>query len=154
MPWRPAEYSTVSAGIFLPLRSTVIAPCGCASTEATVSPKRNVTARSRRWYFSASTTSRSQNSSIRSRRSTTVTLVPSAANMEAYSMPMTPAPTTTIERGTCSRWMIPSESMIVLSSKATLAGRAGIVPVAMTMLSALTFRTAAGRHRLPPRAGR
>ncbi len=48
MPWRPAEYSTVSASIFLPLRSTVIAPSGRASTEATVSPKRNVTARSRR----------------------------------------------------------------------------------------------------------
>ena len=139
MPWRPAEYSTVSAGIFLPLLSSAIAPCGWASTEATVSPKRNVTARSRRWYLSASTTSSSQNSSILIRRSTTVTLVPSAANMEAYSMPITPAPATTIERGTCSRWMMPSESMMVFSSKATLAGRAGLVPVAMTMLSALTF---------------
>ena len=128
MPWRPAEYSTVSAGIFLPLLSSAIAPWGWASTEATVSPKRNVTARSRRWYLSASTTSSSQNSSILIRRSTTVTLVPSAANMEAYSMPITPAPATTIERGTCSRWMMPSESMMVFSSKATLAGRAGLVP--------------------------
>ena len=140
MPCRPAEYSTVSAGIFLPLRSSASAPSGRASTDATVSPKRNVTARSRRWYLSASTTSSSQNSSIRSRRSTTVTLVPSAANIEAYSMPITPAPATTIERGTRSRWTRPSESMMVLSSKATLAGRAGSVPVATTIFSALVLR--------------
>ena len=55
-------------------------------------------------------------------------------------MPITPAPTTTIERGTCSRLMMPSESMIVLSSKATLDGRAGLVPVAMTILSAVILR--------------
>ncbi len=55
-------------------------------------------------------------------------------------MPITPAPTTTIERGTRSRWMMPSESMIVRSSKATLDGRAGTVPVAMTIFSALTLR--------------
>ena len=114
----------MSAGIFLPLRSTVIAPSGCASTDATVSPKRKVTARSRRWYLSASTTSSSQNSSIRSRFSTTVTLVPRAANMDAYSMPITPAPTTTIERGTLSRLMMPSESMIVLLVEGH-AGRPG-----------------------------
>ena len=60
--------------------------------------------------------------------------------MLAYSMPITPAPTTTIERGTLSRLMMPSESMIVLSSKATLAGRAGVVPVAMTILSAVILR--------------
>ena len=102
IPWRPAEYMTVSAGIFFPLLSSAIAPSGLASTEATVSPNRKVTERSRRWYLSASTTSTSQNSSIRSRRSTTVTLVPSAANMDAYSIPMIPAPATTIDRGTCS----------------------------------------------------
>ena len=131
---------TVSAGIFFPLSRVAMAPSGRASTEATVSPNRNVTARSRRWYLSASTTSTSQNSSIRSRCSTTVTLVPSAANMEAYSIPMTPAPATTIERGTFSRWTIPSESMTVRSSNSTLSGRAGRVPVAMTILSALARR--------------
>src|ERR1700743_1137507 len=73
---------TVSAGIFFPLSSVAMAPSGRASTEDTVSPNRKVTARSRRWYLSASTTSTSQNSSIRSRCSTTVTLVPRAANME------------------------------------------------------------------------
>ena len=34
---------------------------------------------------------------------------------------------------------MPSESMIVRSSKSTLAGRAGRVPVAMTILSAVTL---------------
>ena len=61
--------------------------------------------------------------------------------MEAYSIPITPAPATTIERGTRRRWMIPSESRTVRSSKATLAGRAGLVPVAITMLAALTRRS-------------
>src|SRR6266498_3891667 len=126
MPCRPAEYITVSAGIFFRLRSEAIAPPGLVFTDETVSPNRNVTPRSRRWYLSASTTSRSQNSSIRSRCSTTVTLVPRAANIEAYSIPITPAPATTIERGTRSRWMMPSESMTVRSSKSTLAGRAGV----------------------------
>ena len=117
-----------------------MAPSGLASTEATVSPNRKVTARSRRWYFSASTTSMSQNSSIRSRCSTTVTLVPRAANMDTYSMPITPAPATTIDRGTCCRWTIPSESITVRSSKSTVAGRAGRVPVAITILSAVARR--------------
>ena len=85
---------------------------------------RKVTARSRRWYLSASTTSTSQNSSIRSRRSTTVTLVPSAANIEAYSMPITPAPTTTIDCGTRSRRRMPSESMMVALVELH-AGRSG-----------------------------
>ncbi len=45
-----------------------------------------------------------------SRFSTTVTLVPSAANIEAYSMPITPAPTTTIDVGSDFRSRMPSES--------------------------------------------
>ena len=143
-PCRPAEYITVSAGMRFPLASAAIAPSGRRSTADTVSPNRNVTARSRRWYLSASTTSRSQNSSIRSRCSTTVTLVPSAANIEAYSMPITPAPATTIDRGTRSRCRMPSESMIVRSSNSTLAGRAGLVPVAMMIFSALDLAAAAG----------
>ncbi len=86
-------------------------------------------------------TSRSQNSSIRSRCSTTVTLVPRAANIDAYSMPITPAPATSIDRGTRSRCKIPSASRIVFSSKATLFGRAGMVPVAITISVALTWRS-------------
>ena len=131
---------TTSAGIRLPDARVVTVPCSCGSTASTVSPNRKVTDRSRRWNFSASTISESQNSSIWSRRSTTVTRVPSAANIDAYSTPMTPAPTTTIVAGTDSRPRMPSESTIRLPSKATSGGRAGRVPVAMTNLSAVTVR--------------
>jgi hypothetical protein len=91
--------------------------------------------------LSASTTSVSQNSSIRIRCSMTVTLVPSAANIEAYSMPITPAPTTIIVLGIRSSPRMLSESMIVCSSKSTVSGRAGLVPVAITIFSAVTFRS-------------
>ena len=107
-------------------------PADPTSTAVTASPNRNVTARSRRWKRSASTISGSQKSSIVSRFSTTVTLVPSAANIEAYSMPMTPAPTTTIEVGMFFRSRMPSESSTRFSSNSIPAGRAGLVPVAMT----------------------
>ena len=116
-PWRPAEYSTASAGMRLPLAS-----CGdralrrAGSTPTTASPKRKVTPRSRRWYCSASTICASQNSSRRWRCSMTVTRMPSAANIEAYSMPITPAPTTTIVVGMRSSCRMPSESRIVRSS--------------------------------------
>ena len=53
----------------------------CGSTASTVSRNRKVTARLRRWNCSASTISSSQNSSIRSRCSITVTLVPRAAKI-------------------------------------------------------------------------
>ena len=59
-------------------------------------------------------------------------------------MPITPAPTTTIERGTRSRSRMLSESMMVAPSNSTVAGRAGLVPVAMTMFSALISRSCAG----------
>ncbi|MCU1630132.1 MAG: hypothetical protein JWP64_5081 [Pseudonocardia sp.] len=74
------------------------------------------------------------------RFSTTVTLVPSAANIEAYSMPMTPAPTTTIEVGTRLSLTTASESTTWYSSSSnsTSGGRAGRVPVAITILSAVT----------------
>ena len=117
------------------------------STAATSSPNRKVTLRSRRWYFSDSTISSSQKSSILSRRSTTVTLVPSAANIDAYSMPITPAPTTTMLRGTACRLITPSESTMVRSSKSTLSGRAGRVPAAMMILSEVILFS---RPPLPP----
>ena len=43
------------------------------ASDSTVSPKRNVTLRSRIWWISSSTISRSRNSSGRSRLSTSVT---------------------------------------------------------------------------------
>ncbi len=111
----------------------VTVPAEPTSTAVTSSPNRNVTARSRRWKRSASTISGSQKSSIDPRFSTTVTLVPSAANIDAYSMPITPAPTTTIEAGIALRSRMPSESSTRSSSNSTPAGRAGLVPVAITM---------------------
>ena len=73
------------------------------------------------------------------RCSTTVTLVPSAANIDAYSMPMTPAPTTTMDVGTRSIPSIWSESTMVTPSKSTVSGRAGRVPTAITAWSNVTF---------------
>ena len=124
---------TVSAGICLPLARVVTVPDAPTSTAVTSSPNRKVTARSRRWNFSASMISGSQKSSMLSRFSTTVTLVPSAANIDAYSMPMTPAPTTTIDAGSDLRSRMPSESSTRRSSNSTPDGRTGLVPVAMTM---------------------
>ena len=70
------------------------------STPATSSLSRKVTFWRRRRYCSDSPISPSRNSSTRVRWSTIVTFVPSAPNMDAYSMPITPAPTTVIVRGT------------------------------------------------------
>ena len=79
----------------------------------------------------------SQKSSICSRFSTSVTRVPSAAKIDAYSTPITPAPTTTIESGTVSKVRIWSESSTRAPSNSTFRGRAGTVPVAITILSAV-----------------
>ena len=96
-----------------------------------------MTLRRRSRYWNASPISPSRNVSTRSRWSITVTLDPSAPNIEAYSTPITPPPTTTIERGTrVSSFSSPSESMIVRSSNSTEAGRAGRVPTAITIRDA------------------
>ena len=59
-------------------------------------------------------------------------------------MPITPAPTTTIvSRHVVRASRMPSESMIVASSNWTVAGRAGRVPVAMMIFSAVTLVLAA-----------
>jgi hypothetical protein len=125
--------------IVLPDASLVTAsPSLLEVTPATASLSRKVTLLRRRMYCSASPISPSRNVSTRGRASTTVTFVPRRPNIDAYSTPITPAPTTTMLRG--SRWWrcrSPSESMIVSSSKCTPFGRAGLVPQAMTMLAAV-----------------
>ncbi len=73
--------------------------------------------------------------------------------MDAYSMPITPAPATTMDRGTLSSCRIPSESMIVRSSNATVFGRAGLVPVAMTMLAAVHSRARPFRSQISIEVG-
>ncbi len=60
--------------------------------------------------------------------------------MDAYSMPITPPPTTTRARGMPLSWRMPSESRIVLSSNSTAAGRFGRVPTAITIFSAVARR--------------
>ncbi len=89
-------------------------------------------------YESASAISPSTKSRRRGRLSTSVTSTPRAANIDAYSTPMTPAPTTIIVRGRSLRPRMPSESRIVSPSTATPGGAAGRVPVAITILSAST----------------
>ena len=140
LPCRPAECMTTSAAIRLPEASVVIVPPPELSTDATSSPNRNDMVWSRRWNLSDSTISGSQKSSIWSRFSTSVTRVPRAANIDAYSTPITPAPTTTIEPGTSSTARIWSESSTRTPSNFTFDGRAGTVPVAMTMTPAVRVR--------------
>ena len=58
--------------------------------------------------------------------------------MDAYSRPITPAPTTVSVRGMRRSSRMPSESSTVAPSKSTPAGRAGRVPTAITIRSACT----------------
>ncbi len=86
----------------------------------------------------ASPISPSRKGRRRARWSTSVTLVPSAANIDAYSTPITPAPMTAIVRGRRFwRRSMPSESTTVRSSNSTSGGRCGTVPTATTMFSAV-----------------
>ncbi len=56
-------------------------------------------------------------------------------------MPITPAPTTTREFGSQSSETMSSESRTVRPSNATVDGRAGRVPIAITILAAVTRRS-------------
>ena len=60
--------------------------------------------------------------------------------MLAYSQPMTPAPTTASERGSWSRCSMSSLVKMRLPSNGTCASRVVSVPVAMTIVSAVTVR--------------
>jgi hypothetical protein len=71
------------------------------------------------WYISASMISPSTNSRRRFRLSTTVTREPRVANMQAYSIPITPAPTTIIVAGTLLSSKMPSASMMADPSTGT-----------------------------------
>ena len=113
------------------------------SMQSTASPSRSVTFRLRIWWSSSSTISRSRNSSGRSRRSTSVTATPRAARMDVYSIPMTPAPTTHIVRGSCFRRTMSSVSRMISPSRLTPGEGAGWVPTAIRMCSAVTRRRAA-----------
>ncbi len=78
----------------------------------------------------------------------TVILVPSAANRQAYSQPITPPPTTASDSGMRSRSRIVSESSTSGSSKGTPGGRSGELPVAIRIASA--GEPARARRSSPP----
>ena len=100
---------------------------------ATSSPRRNTSPRPRRWYWSASTISSSTKSRIRGRFSTSVTLTPSVAAIEAYSRPITPPPTTVSVRGSSARGGCRRSRARCGRRSRRPPGRAGAVPTAMTM---------------------
>ena len=75
--------------------------------------------------------------------STSVTEIPSAAKMLAYSMPTTPAPSTVMVFGIRGSCRIVSESKTVSPSKGTSSGRFGREPVAITKWSAVSVRSSA-----------
>ena len=146
-PWRPAEYMHRVGGNQLPARErrhragAVLLDGGhlLAEAEDHVQVAQVVLERL--------DDLESQNSSRRRRCSTTVTLQPSAANIEAYSMPMTPAPTTTSEFGSQSRPRTSSESMIGGRRTRRCAGWAGRVPTAITIRAAVDPPLVARRGR-------
>jgi hypothetical protein len=70
---------------------------------------------------------------------------PGRASMQAYSTPITPPPTTIIVRGSRSSRSSSSLVNTVLLSNGTDFGRAGRVPVAITIFSALTASKSSAR---------
>ena len=80
--------------------------------------------------------------------STSVTAIPSAAKMLAYSIPTTPAPSTVIVFGIRGSCRMLSESKTVSLSNGTSSGRLGREPVAITKKSAVSVRSS------PPLGGR
>ena len=72
-----------------------------------------------------------------------VTRTPSAAKMLAYSVPITPAPTTARVRGRCRRLRMSSLVSTCWPSKGTSGSRALAVPTAITTWSALMRRSPA-----------
>ncbi len=66
--------------------------------------------------------------------------------MQAYSVPMTPPPTTIMVLGSClSRKSVSEQNDVCSSSNGTFAGRAGRDPVAITNTSALIRSPSSGR---------
>ena len=140
---RPAEKSTRSETIRFPdARNSTPRRGGPSDTSnrSTVSPKRKVTLRFLIWWMSSSTISRSAKSSTRSRRSTTVTSIPSMAKIDAYSIPTTPPPTTVMARGRRFRRMMSSLVIATSPSSTAPGGVTARVPTATTIVAARTTR--------------
>ena len=144
---RPIEKSAASTSMCLPLSRSMaapwvapLAPPSSGRIRWTVSPRRKVTRFWRIWCMSSSTISWSQNSSGRALRSMSVTSTPSSANIEAYSMPITPPPMTASERGSLGSRMM-SSLVRMVSWSASTGGGAGTLPQAMRMCSAVAWRS-------------
>ncbi len=148
-PRRPAEKSSLSARILRPdfkrSRSASDFACGSRSMVSTASPRMiSAPMRSSESWMELESSS-SVPPSIRSRPSTSVMRVPSAAKRHAYSVPMTPPPTTVIEVGTRSRFRMLSLSTTSRSFDAMPRGADGDEPVAMSRISACSLRITSPR---------
>jgi hypothetical protein len=75
-----------------------------------------------------------------------VTRTPSVAIIRPYSTPITPPPTTIIDRGMRSRLRNSSESKTVRPSKGMCLGREGFVPGASSTLSADKYTGPSGER--------
>ncbi len=107
----------------------------------TASPQRKITFRSRSSCMNSSTVSWSMNEMGRSCASTSVTCVPRRANIDAYSTPITPPPTTTSARGRVRSDTMSSLVKISDPSVVHPGGTRARVPVAMRTWSAVMRRS-------------
>ena len=117
----------VGGDLLAATRACVSVPPSCRSTAATVSPKPEGHARSRRWYCSASTISSSQKSSIAGALLDHGDLgAERGEHRGVLDADHAGADDDHRRRDAARRSRISSESTIVLPSKSTLAGRAGV----------------------------
>ena len=147
-PTRPTLYSAFSVTTCLPLASLVALAVRQAAHIGDLSPSRRVTSFSRRWWASAPAISCPTKPSSRGRASISVTRVPSAANIEAYSQPITPAPITVSVRGMRSSLRIPSLVKIAQSSMIHVLGPGRVCAGGdHDVRGAQVLRAGAVRHR-------
>ena len=129
-PKRPAATMTVSTKSSSPDDNAHVSPAGPRTTCSNERSRCSVMPYDRMAAASRSPISVSRKGSRPGRGSIRCTCTPSAANMHAYSQPITPPPITAIELG--KRWIrrIPSASWTSSSSYGMPGGRYGDDPVA------------------------
>ncbi len=138
---RPAAISSLPAEKRRPaLVSTLTPGPGTSITRSTSSSKTSSMPIERKRASRRSRSSSSRKPSSLELDSSSVTLTPRQAKIEAYSEPITPPPTTVSVSGMRSSSRIVSESTTSGSSKGMPSGRRGRLPVAIRILSALTLR--------------
>ncbi len=107
---RPEATSSAAAAMVSPSLSPSVTRPSSTSTDSTVAGIRNCTPSPSIRALSRVDISRSRKDSSGVRASTSVTGMPSAAKVQAYSQPMTPPPRTTSECGTSDMRRMLSES--------------------------------------------